>query len=81
MEDRKEELADQIQTLKGIRSDLGLNRRQFSDYMEIPLRTIEEWEAGRRKMPAYVLRLIEYYTRMEKDRQNSINKKNNDIVE
>lgn len=33
--------------------------------MKIPLRTLEEWEAGRRQMPDYVLRLISYYTRME----------------
>ncbi len=34
--------------------------------MGIPLRTIEEWEAGRRKMPDYVLRLISYQVKMEK---------------
>ena len=28
--------------------------------MGIPIRTLEEWEAGRRKMPDYVLRLIVY---------------------
>ena len=33
--------------------------------MQIPLRTLEEWEAGRRLMPDYVLRLIVYYTSME----------------
>lgn len=35
--------------------------------MEIPLRNLEEWEAGRRKMPDYLLRLIAYYIRTEKD--------------
>ena len=40
-------------------------RTEFSQYMEIPLRTLEEWEAGRRQMPEYVLRLIAYYARME----------------
>ena len=34
--------------------------------MGIPLRTLEEWEAGRRRMPNYVLRLITYYVRMQK---------------
>jgi DNA-binding transcriptional regulator YiaG len=48
--------------LKNIRTDLGLNRKQFSEYMDIPIRTLEEWEAGRRKMPDYVLRLILYYS-------------------
>ena len=59
-------LQKQINTLKKIRKSIGMNRREFSDYMGIPLRTLEEWEAGRRKMPDYVLRLITYYTRTEK---------------
>ena len=66
MGDKKEELKNQIETLKNIRTDLGLNRKQFSEYMDIPIRTLEEWEAGRRKMPGYVLRLILYYSKMEK---------------
>ncbi len=33
--------------------------------MKIPLRTMEEWEAGRRKMPDYVLKLITYRVKME----------------
>lgn len=66
MGEKKEELQNQIETLKNIRADLELNRKQFSEYMDIPLRTLEEWEAGRRKMPDYVLRLILYYSKMEK---------------
>ena len=38
---------------------------EFSEYMGIPLRTLEEWESGRRKMPDYVLRLIAYHVRIE----------------
>ena len=58
-------LDEQIEILKKIRKDAGMNRREFSDYMGIPLRTLEEWESGRRKMPDYVLRLITYHTKME----------------
>lgn len=60
MEERKKELQYQIETMKSIREKVGLNRREFSDYMGIPVRTLEEWESGRRKMPEYVLRLIVY---------------------
>ena len=63
--DKKEQLERQIEVLKKTREMLGMNRTEFSVYMEIPLRTLEEWEAGRRQMPGYVLRLIAYYTRME----------------
>lgn len=61
----KENIEKQIRTLKGIREMLDMNRTEFSKYMEIPLRTLEEWEAGRRKMPDYVLRLIAYYVKMQ----------------
>ena len=60
-----EYLTTQIETLKNIRNEIGLNRREFSDYMGIPLRTLEEWESGRRKMPDYLLRLITYQVKME----------------
>jgi DNA-binding transcriptional regulator YiaG len=68
--DKKEQLERQIEVLKKTREMLGMNRTEFSVYMEIPLRTLEEWEAGRRQMPGYVLRLIAYYTRMEKLRKD-----------
>lgn len=63
--DRKEQLETQISKLKNIREELGMNRTEFSHYVGIPLRTLEEWEAGRRLMPDYVLRLLAYYTKMQ----------------
>ena len=64
--EKKEQLEKQIGKLKKIREELEMNRTEFSQYMSIPLRTLEEWEAGRRQMPDYVLRLIAYYTKMER---------------
>lgn len=64
--DKKENIEKQIHTLKEIRNMLNVNRTEFSRYMGIPLRTLEEWEAGRRKMPDYVLRLIAYYVKTQK---------------
>ena len=61
--DKKERIEKQIGTLKGIREMLDMNRTEFSRYMDIPL---EEWEAGRRQMPEYVLRLIAYYVKVQK---------------
>lgn len=63
--EKKEQLEKQIYRLKKMREDLGMNRTEFSRYVGIPLRTLEEWEAGRRQMPDYVLRLIAYYTKMQ----------------
>ena len=64
--EKKEQLEKQIIELKKIREELGMNRTEFSRYIDIPLRTLEEWEAGRRQMADYVLRLITYYTKMER---------------
>ena len=64
--DKKENIERQIRTLKEVRDILDVNRTEFSRYMGIPLRTLEEWEAGRRKMPDYVLRLIAYYVKTQK---------------
>jgi DNA-binding transcriptional regulator YiaG len=66
MNEKREELNEQVEKLKQIRCEAGMNRTEFSSYIGIPLRTLEEWEAGRRKMPEYVLRLIAYYTKMER---------------
>ena len=40
------ELSEKIHAL---RAETGLNRKQFAEHFQIPLRTVEEWEAGRRK--------------------------------
>ena len=50
---------------KAIREMTGMNRKDFSDWLGIPYRTMQEWELGRRQMPDYVLRLIAYKVRVE----------------
>ena len=57
---------DISQEVRSLRDKMGMNRREFCDYYEIPYRTMVDWEAGKRKMPAYLLRLMEYKARMEK---------------
>lgn len=55
---------------RAIREQTGMNRKEFSDWLGIPYRTMQEWELGRRQMPDYVLRLIAYKVQMEKERGN-----------
>ena len=43
-----------------LRNRTGLNRKEFANYMGIPLRTVEDWEAGRRKPPEYIPTLMAY---------------------
>lgn len=64
MSEQREELQVQVDKLKEIRSELGLTRKAFSEFIGIPLRNLEEWEAGRRKMPEYLLRMMVYYIKV-----------------
>ncbi len=46
--------------IKDLREQYGLSRTQFCALLHIPYRTVQDWEAGKRKMPDYVFELIEY---------------------
>ncbi len=57
---------DTANAIKKLRENMGMNRREFCDYYCIPYRTVSDWEAGKRQMPEYVLRLMEYKAEIEK---------------
>ena len=57
--------------IKELRESTGMNRKEFCDYFLIPYRTVTDWERGNRHAPEYVLRLLEYYIRMEGMREDS----------
>lgn len=61
--------------IKELRESTGMNRRQFCEYFGIPYRTVTEWERDNRHAPEYVLRLLEYYIRMEKLMKNDVSVK------
>lgn len=65
------EIKDQVKVL---RESTGMNRKEFCEYFGIPYRTVTEWERGNRKMPDYVLRLMEYQIRMEKIGRENTNR-------
>jgi DNA-binding transcriptional regulator YiaG len=45
-------------TIKEARKKAGLTQAKMSDLLEIPKRTIGDWETGTRKPPAYVEKLV-----------------------
>ena len=53
-----------------IRSQTGMNKKEFAEYLGIPYRTLQDWELGNTQAPVYVLRLIAYKVQMEKERGN-----------
>ena len=56
---------DYRETLKELRKQTGMNRADFARFFDIPYRTVQDWELGNRKIPEYLLRLMEYKIRME----------------
>lgn len=60
-------------TVKELRTDAGMTQKEFSDYFNIPRRSIEDWETEKRTPPEYLVKLIEYKLRAE----GKINKEEN----
>ena len=56
--------------VKELRMQMGMNRREFSDYYGIPYRTVQDWEAEKRELPDYLLRPLKYKAEMEKRVKN-----------
>ena len=52
--------------VRELRDRLGMNRREFSDYYGISYRTVQDWEAEKRELPEYLLRLMIYRAEMER---------------
>ena len=52
--------------VRKLRDGMKMNRKEFCEYFQIPYRTVVDWEAGKRKMPDYVFRLMRYKATMEK---------------
>ena len=48
-----------------LRESTGMNRKEFAEYLDIPYRTMTEWERGNRSMPNYLYALIEYKIQTE----------------
>lgn len=50
-----------------IREILGISRAEFSRKYNIPIRTLEDWDAGRKNPPEYVLEMLERIVREDKE--------------
>lgn len=56
---------DKTEKIKAIRKSTGMNRKEFCEFFQIPYRTVTEWERGFRHAPDYVIRLLDYYIRVQ----------------
>ena len=51
--------------IREIRALANLSQVNFGKKYNIPLRTIQDWEAGKRKPPIYVVELLEFKVRYD----------------
>ncbi len=65
---------DTARIIKELRESTGMSRKEFSEHTGIPVRTLEDWEAARRKPPEYIPRLIAYQLKYEELVKNSESK-------
>ena len=56
---------DTDKKIKELRESTGMSRKEFSEHTGIPVRTLEDWEAGRRTPPEYIPRLLAYQIKFE----------------
>lgn len=49
-----------MQSIREIRLSTGLSQSKFGKMLNIPQRTLQDWEQGLRKCPDYVAELIAY---------------------
>ena len=49
---------DAQKQIRAIRARTGLSQEAFSRVYEIPRRTIQDWEAGRRNPPPYMITML-----------------------
>ena len=57
---------DIAKLIKDLRESTGMSHKEFSEHTGIPVRTLEDLEAGRRTPPEYIPRLIAYQLEYEK---------------
>lgn len=69
---------DAAKIIREMREQTGMNRREFSEYTKIPVRTLEDWEAGKRTPPEYIPRLLTYqlmYDAVVREQENTLYEK------
>ena len=52
--------------MKHIRVSTGMTQKEFAEYFNIPLKTLQKWEQGERTPPRYVTELIKYKVNNDK---------------
>ena len=49
---------DSKERLKELRKELGLSQAKFAERFGIPLRTLQDWEYGKREVRSYIIDMM-----------------------
>ena len=52
-------MENEKKTVNDLRAETGLSQCDYAIYFGIPVRTIQDWEQGRRKPPVYLIDMME----------------------
>lgn len=52
-------------TIKELRTAAGMTQQAFAEFLNIPKRSIENWEGCKSEPPEYLVKLIEYKLKNE----------------
>lgn len=53
--------------IKELRSETGLSQKKFADKFEIPVASLQNWEAGRTSPPPYIIFMVKRILDLEKE--------------
>ena len=67
---QNKETMDNKDKIKELRKRLGLSQAKFAEKWEIPKRTIEDWEAGKREVKGYIVSMMYKIVEFEKEAEN-----------
>lgn len=65
---------DLNESVRKLRNETGMKRKEFAEYFGIPLRSIEDWESNRRKPPEYIPKLLHYQWKYEQLYKRTVSK-------
>ena len=67
---KSKELKGGKMEIKEIRKMTGLSQVKFSEKYNVPVRTLQNWEAGKNSPPLYVIELLEFKIMQEFQKEN-----------
>ena len=66
--DTAKNMAEYSKTISELREQIGMGRKEFCDYFQVPYQLLVEWESDEERVPRYVLRMLDYYVKSNEKR-------------